>query len=57
MMEKRNMVTEDSRGDFDLNKKAEYYDEESPYIASEETKHKLKKPVKLPHKDKNATGY
>lgn len=56
-MEKRNMVTEDSRGDFDLNKKAEYYDEESPYIASEETKHKLKKPVKLPHKDKNATGY
>lgn len=46
-MEKNGMVTEDSMSDFDLTKKAVYYDEEGFGISDEANKHKLAKPQKL----------
>ena len=41
------MVTEDSQSDFDLTKKAVYYDEDGYGIADEANKHLLAKPRKL----------
>ena len=44
---KHGMVTEDSLSDFDLTKKAVYYDEFGTAIADEGNKDKLKAPVKI----------
>ena len=46
-MEKNGMVTENSQSDFNLTKKARYYDELGTGIADEEHKHLLKKPVAI----------
>jgi hypothetical protein len=43
-MEKNGMLTPDSMSDFDSTKKAEYIDKESPLVADEANKSKLKKP-------------
>lgn len=51
MMEKNGMLTEDSQCDFDITKKAAYYDEKSHKVASEEHKDKLDKPVKINDED------
>jgi hypothetical protein len=47
MMEKNGMLTEDSKSDFDLTKKAAYYDEAGFGVADEGNKDKLKKPVRI----------
>ena len=44
---KHGMLTEESQSDFDSSKKAKYGDAESPLVADEANKHKLKKPVIL----------
>jgi len=41
------MVTTDSQSDFDMTKKAVYYDEDGPEIADENNVDKLKKPVRI----------
>ena len=46
-MIKHGMVTEDSHSDFDLSKKAEYYDAEGFGVADKKNVDKLKKPVKI----------
>ena len=38
------MITEESRSDFDTEKKAAYYDQEGYELADEQNKHKLKTP-------------
>lgn len=50
MMEKRNMLTDKSKSDFDMTKKAEYYDEEGFFVADEASKHLLYKPAKIDYK-------
>ena len=45
--EKNGMLTDESMSDLDTTKKAAYYDEESPLVADESNKDKLKKPVKI----------
>lgn len=47
------MLTKDSLGDFDLNKRAEYYDDDGYGVADAANKHKLNKPVKITKKSKN----
>ena len=44
---KYGVLTSESKEDFDLNKKAEYVDEDGLQMASEENKHLLKNPKKL----------
>lgn len=46
-MIKYGVMTEQSVGDFDLTKKAEYYDQEGYQVADAENKNKLKKPCKI----------
>jgi hypothetical protein len=45
--EKNGMVTENSQSDFDLTKKAKYYDEMGTGIADENNKDKLTKPAAI----------
>jgi hypothetical protein len=44
-MIKYGVLTEDSKGDFNLNKKAEYYDAQGLGVADADNKDKLKAPV------------
>lgn len=41
------MVTDRSFSDFDMTKRADYYDELGNEIADESNRHKLKKPIAL----------
>ena len=50
-MIKYGVMTENSHSDFDLTKKAKYYDEEGDKIADEKHKHKLKKPIRINNKN------
>lgn len=49
-MEKNGEVTTDSHSDFDLTKKAVYYDGAGEQIADEANKDKLKKPLPIDSK-------
>ncbi len=46
--EKNGMITQDSHSDFNMTKKAKYYDELGTGIADEENKDKLNRPALIP---------
>lgn len=47
MLTKHGMVTTNSQSDFDLTKKAKYYDELGTGVADEDNKDKLNKPAPI----------
>ena len=47
MIEKNGEVTTDSHSDFDLTKKAVYYDEDGCEISDEANKHRLRKAIRI----------
>ena len=49
---KYGVVTEDSHSDFNLTKKAKYFDLDGYEIADEDNKHKLKKPALIENNSK-----